>query len=369
MNLRTIGEQRIERPRYPIIQDDAIFRYCVVDSRNRNIVSYPYPNNYNYELNQVYRDIVYIEIINACIKPNKYNITTANNTVTVVIDGATYTLNITPGHYPLIGSSISSYQSLGEIFTTELSYLGGNIGLRYNANQDVFYFYETGTPSSLTAYSILGASSSLTAPIGFPSSTISNAIAGSIVVTSLGSGLYRVTIQATAGIISSMVRAFYINDNDLYYELNYGTSFLIRKTTISEFQYTSTTIEFITNVVMTPTASTAMNGYISILVGTTTTHLVEPCYLLLDIPELQRLEGNQTAINKTFFQVPIGSNYRIYDNSNSNISLYFNPPLPKLERIKVRFMDENGNLYDFGTRNEHAFTLGIRELNNNRQTT
>ena len=361
---KTIQEHRIERPRFPIISEDSIFRYCVIDSRNRNKVAYPNPNNYSYELNDVFRDIVYIEIQSSCIEANYYNITSANNSITITIDGVVYILNITPGYYPLRSTSDSSYQSVGEIVTTELGYLGGIIGLRYNANQNVFYFYETGTPA-ITPYSLTP--SPLLNSLGFTSNT-DNSITGTIVVSSLGSGNYRVIINGTSDTIIRIQRGFYMNDNDFYIQVIYGASnILIRKTTISEFIYTATSIEFVTSVAMTTTGTVAMTGAISMVVGNTTANLNTPCYLLLDIPELQRLEGNQTAINKSFFQIPIGTHYRTYDNTNSYISLYFNPPLPKLDRIRVKFFDTNGNPYDFGSRNEHVFTLGIRELNTNRQ--
>ena len=91
-------------------------------------------------------------------------------------------------------------------------------------------------------------------------------------------------------------------------------------------------------------------------------------YLVLDIPELHRLDSNSTPLIDSFTIIPLtncpNSNL-ILDKSHSPLSpeiKYFNPPMGKLQKFTIKFLTYNGKEYDFNGR-EHYLDLRINMLN------
>jgi len=91
-------------------------------------------------------------------------------------------------------------------------------------------------------------------------------------------------------------------------------------------------------------------------------------YLVLDIPELHRLDSNSTPLIDSFTIIPLTN----CPNSNLILNIchaplspeikYFNPPMGKLQKFTIKFLTYDGKEYDFNGR-EHYLDLRINMLN------
>jgi hypothetical protein len=87
-------------------------------------------------------------------------------------------------------------------------------------------------------------------------------------------------------------------------------------------------------------------------------------FVVLDIRELEVVRGNATAVDRAFAVIPM-----IFPHNTKNFVVspaggvppykkFFNPPLPRLDRLTVRFTDYHGNLVDFcGVNNFMEFRI------------
>ena len=84
----------------------------------------------------------------------------------------------------------------------------------------------------------------------------------------------------------------------------------------------------------------------------------------LQIPKCRRLSSTNTIINNSFclFEPPKSSDNSgiLYYDDNQTITKTFNPPLGKLDKIRIRFFNTQyyGSYYDFGGR-DHKLTFKI----------
>ena len=91
-------------------------------------------------------------------------------------------------------------------------------------------------------------------------------------------------------------------------------------------------------------------------------------YLVLDIPELHRLDSNATPVIDSFTIVPLSH----CPNSNLELNIahaplspevkYYNPPMGKIQKFTIKFVTYDGHEYDFNGR-EHYLDLRINMLN------
>ena len=91
-------------------------------------------------------------------------------------------------------------------------------------------------------------------------------------------------------------------------------------------------------------------------------------YLVLDIPELHRLDSNATPLIDSFTIIPLSN----CPNTNLTLNVahaplspeikYYNPPLGKLQKFTIKFLTYDGNEYNFNGR-EHFLDLRINMLN------
>lgn len=97
--------------------------------------------------------------------------------------------------------------------------------------------------------------------------------------------------------------------------------------------------------------------------------LSSPCFVILEIMELENIRSNSTPIDRAFAVVPM-----IFPHNTKNFVIspsggvppyikYFNPPLPRLDRLTVRFRDIDGNLIDFNGI-ENFLEFRIQSMNN-----
>lgn len=91
----------------------------VVNSRDRNVLSYPNTNNFRFLLRRPIKDIVSIELVNGCVPGFLYTMNTGWNKFTMDQGASTYTVTLTPGFY--------TETQLAAQLQTQLNAIGGNI--------------------------------------------------------------------------------------------------------------------------------------------------------------------------------------------------------------------------------------------------
>lgn len=116
----------------------------IVDSRNRDMTTFPNPNKYTYNLIEYYKRIVEVELLYAYIPKTKCLITSHNNEIVMSIDQMTphkiyiptgnYHQNVNSDIYKNLDKSINSITSK---FSSDIS----NIKCVYNYNYKKFFFY------------------------------------------------------------------------------------------------------------------------------------------------------------------------------------------------------------------------------------
>jgi len=75
-------------------------------------------------------------------------------------------------------------------------------------------------------------------------------------------------------------------------------------------------------------------------------------YLIMDIEQFDVLKSTDKDLNKAFALIP--THYQKLNICDTfSYTKYFSPPLGKLARIKIRFYDKFGNLYDFQNMDHH----------------
>jgi hypothetical protein len=91
-------------------------------------------------------------------------------------------------------------------------------------------------------------------------------------------------------------------------------------------------------------------------------------YIILDIDHLENIDSNNKNIDDSyaviFFTTPHGEDNILSTGSTprKGIKKYFNPPLSTLDRLRIKFITADGELYDFNGRN-HVLMFEIIALN------
>jgi hypothetical protein len=91
-----------------------------------------------------------------------------------------------------------------------------------------------------------------------------------------------------------------------------------------------------------------------------------PTYIILHINEFENLFGKKSSVKKAFAKIPLDAThteYKYFKNTQDyHVIKDFSPPLAKLAQLNIRFLNYEGEEYDFGGL-EHSMILKIRRLN------
>jgi len=91
-----------------------------------------------------------------------------------------------------------------------------------------------------------------------------------------------------------------------------------------------------------------------------------PTYIILHINEFENLFGKKSSVKKGFAKIPLDATqteYKYFKNTQDyHVIKEFSPPLAKLAQLNIRFLNYDGEEYDFGGL-EHSMVLKIRRLN------
>lgn len=105
---------------------------------------------------------------------------------------------------------------------------------------------------------------------------------------------------------------------------------------------------------------------VSSVIGTNQYNLNGPTYLILHINEFENLFGKKSSIKKGFAKIPLDATqteYKYFKNTQDyHVIKEFSPPLAKLAQLNIRFLNYEGEEYDFGGL-DHSMVLKIRRLN------
>lgn len=305
-------------------------RITIIDSRDRDTTAYPLPNDYYIDLPESYDRVYKIELIGANIPLNSYNITPSNNTLYFSLDGTTMeTIQMTPGFYTV--------NNFIEHFNTQMASVLGNINkiyltdplhgsnntdekdLLYHqmklilqvANKNSITIYPTGQIETDTPYTLNGANRT----IGYSNSTRTiRHHASNSMSKVLGLRPDRIfSVDGTSGATSKQM--------DFKFNLG-GEPYVILD--IDESRYD----------------------------GVSNSHRQGFAHLMFDVP-IRDINSQVGQLTRKFIKASDLT-------SNRNYILKI-PPINRLSRLHIRFLDPEGNLYDFQGQ-DHSLQFEFTEI-------
>jgi hypothetical protein len=355
-----------------------ISKHLVVDSRDRDYLTYPNSNRYRIEIPQEWKDIVSLELTLAQIPNTFYNINESNN-IFYISDSPDNisSIQIPEGQYNnklLIDTLNGKYGDLFINFKSKLNFSRNpiNLKLRIQSNRatDQEFVYnlnyllnDTCSPCKLN---------SVDKTIGFFNKQFeSTMIDLSYInvsennITSLGTfsdqdyTLYKlVADNVYKGIEVDFTSIFYVNDYFILQKPNSSTKYYCQ---IYEIKNDTTIIfEELEGNNPTTLSGTIFNN-ISILYSPYIYQLENKPYVILKIRDAQILNSIGAA-NNAYTIIPLLNLENTIINQSTipvhSVIKYYNPPLGKLLWMDIEFINYDGTLFDFrGQENMMMFTV------------
>jgi hypothetical protein len=272
-------------------------KYILIDSRDRNINTYPNNNKFTIKLDEVIKDVLEIELISAYVPNTGYTINQNNSFIYSSIDmsGSPHVNNETAG---LLGYWTSAEKDIIALLTI--------LGQKFCGGSS--------TAVSIPANNVIEYSNPITAA---PDPIINAFIRYSFRTK-------KITIKPNTNI-------YFVDSSKNYLTKSMGELLGFRENII-----TATTIADTTPVTATTPLNFSQNDYI-----------------LLHLENFERFEGrisNNNAVENAYAKLHLGNGTRnvffgrIKAFTNA---LSMNPTLQKLDRFDIKFTDYYGNLYDF----------------------
>lgn len=363
----------------------------VVDSRDRDYIIYPNANNYKINVPEEYRDVVSVELALAQIPNSGYNITTNNNAFYIRedVNSIPFRLSITPGKYTDSSLIDELNGKHGDIFEHS-SGLNGKYNfyhekntkkLRIQSNIEKEFYYNLSYNDGSRAYKCLSdcanvlttGNDTINKIFGFKNkrykSTKIDLSNYDITIYPLQTGFptvseYGIHLMGMRSNTLNLCLRKNLRKGDyltLYNKNNTNIQLLIRIYKIlsnnniifEKFDEIFSNIEY--NI-----------RPFNILYSDTTFDVECPDYIILDIPEFHKLDGNKESIVDSFAIIIQNDKCQTIIN-NCNISTdkeikYYNPPNSRLVSFHVKFKRYSGELYDFNGQ-EHLLVFNITCLN------
>lgn len=353
-----------------------------IDSSDRNCNKYLHPNNYVYELNTDYKDVISIELAQGCIPRTGYSITEDNNKLYLQEQlGETIVITIPPGNYDENVLAMVLQTQLNSSPDTQNTYtviVDEKITRKFNitSSLDNGIFRLLNNCCKCKDLDDVVCNDCDSCEI-CRKNNCNKYIPGSI---SKNLGFDKVNFLFARG---SVIRAEVVNPTTLLIhgcntkfteEFNTSDKNGVRFTNILDEFYTVLSIT--DDNTMEVTGNTGINLkeiknsliYANNYTANNTYDLEDAKYIILEIEHLDNIDSNNKDVDNAygviFFTVPQNSNNVIVngDLPRTGIQKYFNPPLSKLDRLRIRFLKPNGKLYDFNGR-DHALEFEIITLN------
>ena len=354
----------------------SIARHLLIDSRERNVQTYPSSSKYRIDIQQEFKDITSVELTLAQIPNTFYNVHLSNNIFYISEnDMSINPIEIPEGQYTndsLIDTFNGKYGDLFFNLISKYNFARNPINLKLRiqsnraTNQEFIYNIKYNVYDSCTPCK----NKSIDRTIGFlntiyTSEEIDLSYISVASITNTGTvsdqdyPVYKlVATQMAGGVEVDFTNIFYVND---YFLLNSGGN------TYSCQVYqikNDTTILFEVLNNLNPTGLTGnIFGNISILYSPNIFQVQVKPYVILKIKDFTNINSNGTS-NNSYTVIPlIGTDTTIVNQSTSpthGIIKYFNPPLAKMPWIDIEFLNYDGSLFDFrGQENILLFTLNM----------
>lgn len=396
-------------------------KIIIISSSDRNLNKYPSPSNYEIDLKENITDISELTLIEGNIPSSQYNINNYNNiftfseTIGVIIDQEPITrettnlinISIPVGNYDTdfedYGDGISKKDKLSEIIEEQMNTKGVNT---YKVTYDPFlnkYNFSSiivpGSSSQQTYFKLIFKGQEK--PYGEFSyeKIIKRDQYGSIVYDSQGNKVYEDVFigektneylknsigktlgflnQNYDGLLDGSVSSDSINNKKIIGNSTKFTTSLkagefitiVNKDPDSQVESFCFQIESVENdleILVTEDIETEFNNFqifSNFFYSPNLRDLFPYNPVALQIPKCRRLISSNPIINNSFclFDPPKknDSSGILYYDDNQVISKSFNPPLGKIDKIRIRFYNTqyNGSFYDFGGR-EHKLTFKV----------
>jgi hypothetical protein len=374
--VNTDYDPNIIKPPDRNVTHGSIARHLLIDSRERNVQTYPSSSKYRIEIQQEFKDVTSVELTLAQIPNTFYNVHLSNNIFYISENETSINpVEIPEGQYTndsLIDTLNGKYGDLFFNLTSKYNFARNPINLKLRiqsnraTNQEFIYnikynAYDTCTPCK---------NKSIDRTIGFlntiyTSEEINLSYISVASITNTGTfsdqeyPVYKlVATQMAGGVEVDFTNIFYVND---YFLLNSGGN------TYSCQVYqikNDTTILFEVLNNLNPTGLTGnIFGNISIIYSPNIFQVQVKPYVILKIRDFTNINSNGTS-NNSYTVIPlIGTDTTIVNQSTSpthGIIKYFNPPLARMPWIDIEFLNYDGSLFDFrGQENILLFTLNM----------
>jgi hypothetical protein len=396
------------------VTNGRIPQVLVIDSNDRDCRKYFKPNDYTYQLNKEYKNVVSIELVQACIPYTGYAINENNNrlfiqetfgeTVEVVIPIGNYTAQVLAD---IVYKALNDSPDLSSVYTIrpDLNLQKFTITSDLSGGDHIFRFLNNSCPCGQNAPNdehnsfVNGHNVSCNDCDSCKLCHKNNCqeyIKGSI---SKKLGFGKVNYLFASGTItkiemSKSIRIFACNSKFI-------SEFMIGdRISFSELIGTTFTISNIvsdTEMIILPKDDGGGGGievpfggesgpvkpgigkkfediimcskiFANKYTSDSVWDLEDAKYIILDIDHLENIDSNNKNIDDSyaviFFTTPHGEDNILSTGSTprKGIKKYFNPPLSTLDRLRIKFITADGELYDFNGRN-HVLMFEIIALN------
>jgi hypothetical protein len=354
----------------------SIARHLLIDSRERNVQTYPSSSKYRIEIQQEFRDITSVELTLAQIPNTFYNVHLSNNIFYISENETSINpIEIPEGQYTnesLIDTLNGKYGDIFFNLTSKYNFSRNPINMKLRiqsnraTNQEFIYNIKYNVYDSCTPCK----NKSIDRTIGFlntiyTSQEIDLSYISVASITNTGTfsdqdyPVYKlVATQMTGGIEVDFTNIFYVND---YFLLKNGAN--IYSCQVYQIK-NDTTILFEVLNGLNPTVLTGkIFGNISIIYSPNIFQVQVKPYVILKIRDFTNINSNGTS-NNSYTVIPlIGTDTTIVNQSTSpthGIIKYFNPPMARMPWIDIEFLNYDGSLFDFrGQENILLFTLNM----------
>ena len=394
----------------------------IISSSDRNLNKFPNPSNYEIDLKETISDVTELTLVEGNIPSSQYNINTYNNVFTfsekigTIIDEQPITRETTNlinlllpiGNYDVdyedYGDGVSYKDKLSEAIEEQMNNKGVN---NYKVTYDPFLnkynfssIVQPGVDSSKQTYFKL-VFRGIEKPYGEYSyeKVVKRDKHGSIVYDSQGNKVYEDVFigektndypknsigktlgflnQNYDGLLDGNVSSDSINNRKIIgHSTKFKTSLkaggfitIVNKepdSSVESFCFEIESVESDYEILVTEDIETEFNDFqifSNSFYSPTLRDLFPYKPVALQIPKCRRLISSNPIINNSFclFDPPKknDSSGILYYDDNQVISKKFNPPLGKIDKMRIRFYNTqySGSFYDFGGR-EHKLTFKV----------
>lgn len=332
----------------------------LIDSRDRNTSIYPNPGDYQIDIPEQYRDVISVQLIKAMIPNSTYIIT--NNCNKIYFRESFYTIlcaEVSPGDYNISELLYALQHSMNIVGTSEytlsLDKITHKVSIQSNLVGgdhifDLLFCNSTEKYGNGDTKKRIYPPGSIGPKLGFSTDNLGaiDGLVSNLINSNKVLGTDGITKFTNELMVGDLIR---IGCSCDAYEIKCILSdyeIIVDRNIIEENRYTQL--------------------YKNRFVGKYKYNLCTEPYVILDIKELDRVDGYSTSLNDSFAILPLTSvhnkkNFIGHDEMGQSSEIkYFNPPLPRLQKLTIKFKTYDGNIVDFNGL-DHYLDFEILTLN------